>query len=511
MFTHLAAITPRRRALYASLVGAVASLAIPPVGWFGLLWFCLPALYYLLQNARSQWQAFWLGWSFACGYFICGLYWIAAALLVDWQKFLWLVPITVTGLPALLAVYYGLAALAWHRLRLTGCASTLALALLLAAAEYARGQLFTGFPWNLFAYAWAEHAPLAQSFSLFGSYGVTLLILLAALLPAAWLQNAPHARMASLSLLGLCAGLWLWGAWRLQTPTPNVPDVYLRIVQPNIQQRMKWDKAEQDTHFQQLLTLSAAPASQPITHILWPETALTFDLTLDAARRAELTAALPTNSLLLTGMVRREANMQTQRWDYFNSLLVFDKTGMTVARYDKAHLVPFGEYVPLRGFAPVAAATAGLGSFKAGAGPMTLTVSGGLPPFSPLICYEVIFPGAVTAAAPAPRLLINITNDAWYGNTAGPYQHLAISRMRAIETGLPLLRAANTGISAVVDAYGRVLAKQPLNATGVIDSPVPQALAAPTLYQRYRDTPALIIWTLLAGWVLLVRLFANSR
>ena len=283
-----------------------------------------------------------------------------------------------------------------------------------------------------------------------------------------------------------------------------VPHVQLRLVQPNIAQALKWDPSQREANLQTLLRLSAQSGAIPPTHIIWPESAVAFFLLDDASRRSQISAALPAGAVLLTGGDRRQPNYATNRWDYFNSLLVLDG-GVVTTGYDKYHLVPFGEYVPFQGFGPVATATAGMGSFVAGPAPQTLQVRG-LPPFSPLICYEVIFPGAVTDRLTPPQLLINITNDAWYGNTAGPHQHLAIARMRAIEEGVPLLRAANTGISAIIDAYGRTLRILPLGMEGIVDAPLPAARDA-TLYRDLADSIVLVT-SILLGTLLC---FASQR
>jgi apolipoprotein N-acyltransferase len=492
--------THRNSCCLAFLSGAASALAMPPFHWFPILWLSLPLLLLLLVGATTPRRAFVLGWSFAFGYFVCGLYWIAAALLVDWQKFFWLVPITVAGLPAVLALYYGLAAALWHKLyqrQHYGIAAIVSFALLFSAAEYLRGHLFTGFPWNLFGYSWTAWLPMAQTMSLVGVYGLTLLTLVVACLPAALLLRARYATVANVLGLGVVASLALWGAWRIPPNTAFAPTSYVRLVQPNIAQSLKWDKAKQAEGFQTLLSLSAQKSEHSITHIIWPETALTFDITQDATHRAMLQAVLPDQAIILAGMVRREPNHTTMRWDYYNSLVAMAKTGTLLARYDKAHLVPFGEYVPLRGFAPVAAVTAGLGNFVAGSGVQTLQING-LPAFSPLICYEVIFPNAVADRNQPPQLLINITNDAWYGDTSGPYQHLAISQMRAIEQGVPLLRVANTGISAIIDAHGRVVQQLPLQQQGVIDGAIPSPLATPTFYASYGDGGFMVLWLLLA-------------
>ncbi|MGB4101544.1 MAG: apolipoprotein N-acyltransferase [Alphaproteobacteria bacterium] len=487
------ALRPWQRALAAFLAGSLCCLGLPPLGWFPVLWIGLPLLVWLLSGATSARQAFVTGWCFAFGYFLFGLYWIAASMFVDLERFGWLIPVTVTGLPAGLSLLYGLAALICHKLQRRGIVGALTLAWCLAATEYVRGFLLTGFPWNLFGYIWTEYLPVAQSVSLFGSYGLTFATLSAAVLPA---TLAAPGKRAALLANGLAIGSFLvlggWGTWRLQTPVHTTPDVYLRLVQPNIAQNLKWDPQERAGNFAQLLDMTALPSDRPLTHIIWPETAVTYFLADDAPHRLRISAVLPEGATLLTGAPRQE---HTPSGDtlYFNALVTLDRSGMIGTSYDKFHLVPFGEFVPFRSFGPIAAVTAGLGAFTAGPGPRSLHVPG-LPAFSPLICYEVIFPHEVIDPHDQPRLLINITNDAWYGKTSGPYQHLAIARMRAIEEGLPLIRVANTGISAVIDPYGRTLQSLPLETKGNIDTTLPEAVAALTINSGYGKAIFLILW-----------------
>ena len=496
---HCAALSSYHRAGVAFLAGSLCCLGLPPLGLFPVLWLGFPILVWLLQSTTSKRQAFATGWCFAFGYFLFGLYWIAASMFVDLKRFGWLIPFTVAGLPAGLSILYGLAALAWQKFnhrRTSGVASALTLAWCFATAEYIRGYLCTGFPWNLFGYVWTEFLPVAQSVSLFGIYGLTLATLCAAALPAALTSpDQRAARTANLIALGGFILLGLWGIWRLQTPTVLLPDVYVRLVQPNIAQNLKWDPKERARNFEHLLELTALPSDRPITHVIWPETAVTYFLAGDAPHRLRIAAVLPEHAILLTGAPREELTPDGAD-KFFNSMLTLDRSGLIGASYDKFHLVPFGEYVPFHSFGPIAAATAGLGAFTAGPGPRSLHIPG-LPPLSPLICYEVIFPHHVADPADRPHLLVNITNDAWYGKTAGPHQHFAIARMRAIEEGVPLLRVANTGISAIVDAYGRTLNYLPLGTEGNIDAQIPTATPQLTLNSGYGELISLILWILL--------------
>ncbi len=425
------------RMLAAFLFGAISGLAYAPVEFFPVLWISFPALIFLLQGCATRRATFATAWSYAFGTFVAGLYWIAWAMLVDIEAYWWAVPLAVAGLPAFFALTYGLfcmlAKLFWPGLRGVGGALTLALAWFLA--DYARGHMFTGFPWNLEGYAWTNTLPMLQSVSLFGIYGLTFLTLIAACLPSSLADEPSKPRRmavcANIAALAILAGLGIWGTTRLaQASSDHVPDVRLRLVQPNIAQSLKWNRDVVEENFERLLQLSSAPAIKPITHIVWPETASTFYLAEDASRR-RLVASRLAPATLLTGVIRREPDGQDGR-RFTNALVAVAPDATLAAAYDKFHLVPFGEYIPLRRYVPLhALASLGL-DFASGEGPRTLRVKG-LPPFSPLICYEAIFPGEVVRGDDRPAMLVNVTNDGWYGHTSGPYQHFAIARVRAVE------------------------------------------------------------------------------
>jgi apolipoprotein N-acyltransferase len=335
-----------------------------------------------------------------------------------------------------------------------------------------------------------------------GIYGLSLLTVVIAALPASlgdpvfgaarpWRRLAPAA--AALLLVAVLAGA---GAVRLAGASGGmVPDIRLRLVQPSIAQNLKWDAKEREANFQRLLALSAGPGHDQVTDIIWPEAAATFFLNRDPARRAAIATVVPRGGLLLTGALRTEPPPEPPLHAW-NSLVALDDAGAIRGNYDKFHLVPFGEYMPLRSLIPIPAIANDGVDFGAGPGPRTLELPG-LPPVGALICYEVIFPGEVTDPAHRPAWLLNVTNDAWYGFTSGPFQHFAIARVRAIEEGLPLVRSANNGISGVIDAYGRVVRRLGLDDIGVVDSGLPVALAAP-LYARIGD------------WMLIVLMVAAS-
>src|SRR5216683_5806099 len=274
------------------------------------------------------------------------------------------------------------------------------------------------------------------------------------------------------------------GALRLQAVPPSATGTWLRLVQPSIPETMKWDPAGAEANFHRLIELSSGPAEHPLAAVLWPEAAATFLLERDGPHRAAIAAVAPRDGYVITGALRANPapDPPTRIW---NSVEAVDGAGAIRARYDKAHLVPFGEYMPFGDVLPVKKITPGSIDLSAGPGPQTIALPG-LPAFSPIICYEAIFPGAAIDSAARPAWILNVTNDAWYGHSSGPYQHFGIARTRAIEDGLPLVRVANNGISGVVDPAGRVVARTGLDSVGYADVALPAALP-PTLYAAGGD------------------------
>jgi apolipoprotein N-acyltransferase len=501
----VAAREGRRRHALSFALGAVATLALPPAHAVPALLLAVPGLLWLLSGARTPRQAFATGWWFGFGHFLFGLYWISFALLTDAERYWWMMPFAAAGLPAVLAAFPGLAALALHALPLRGLARVLAFGVLWTVAEWLRGHVLTGFPWNLIGYAWAGWEPVLQTAAHVGVYGLGLLTVTAAAVPALFGEaGVPrrHARAAAAAALAVFAALAAHGAWRLSAaPAETVEGVRLRIVQPDIDQRLKWAPGQREANFLRHLELSAGPAGQPVTHVIWPETAVPFLIERDMSLRLAIAAVTPPGGLTLTGAPRAEDGAGGP--EYRNGMVAVDGAGGIAGVYDKAHLVPFGEYMPLRRWVPLPAVAAAGGDFAPGPGVTTMRLPG-LPPVSPLICYEVIFPGAVADADDRPAWLLNLTNDAWYGNSAGPHQHFAIARVRAVEEGLPLVRAANTGISGVIDAHGRIVARLGLGEGGVLDAPLPAA-APPTLYSRYGDALLVLLLFIQAVFATLAR------
>ncbi len=466
------------------LFGLLAALALPPVYALPLLWIAFSGLVWLLDGAEGSRRSFADGWWFGFGYFSAGLYWIAYALLVDPVRYGWMVPFAVFGLGGLLGVFTGVAAWAAHRWSAPGLGRVLALASAWVLLEWLRSWVLTGFPWNLIGSVWLGVLPVAQFAALAGSYGLSLVTVAVAAMPALLRRPGPIDRWAVfVSLAGLLA-IALWGSLRLADgPLPPVPGIRLRLVQANIEQTLKWVPEMRFLHLQKHLDLTLSPGWDKVTDVIWPETAAPSFLERDAQARRLMAAATPPGGLLITGAVRGTPPGE-QPFRVWNSLEALNAQAEIVGVYDKAHLVPFGEYMPLHDLLPLVKITAGDVDFSAGPGVRSLALPG-LPAAGPLICYEVIFPGAVVDRPHRPAWLLNVTNDGWYGISAEPYQHLAASRLRAIEEGLPLVRVANTGISAVVDSFGRVMGEIPLGTEGILDMDLPSALPADAPYSKY--------------------------
>jgi apolipoprotein N-acyltransferase len=488
----------RRRGL-AALWGALAAGALPPMHAVPLLLVAFPALLLLVSRTADVRRAFFVGWWFGFGHFVAGLYWLAWPLTLDLAAFGWMIPFAVFGISGLLAIVPAAAVAALQASGTSGIARVLALALAWTAGEWLRGHLLTGFPWNLAATAWTAVEPMMQSASLVGAYGLGFLTVVVAATPVLLFEpglSRLHRAVGMVAAAALLVGLWIWGADRIAGADARpVEGVRLRLVQGNVEQSLKWDAGRREQTFAHYVALTRRPGFESVTHVIWPETAIDYRFVTDydaarvaGERQSRVASAVPPRGALITGAIRDE------RREWFNSVHVVGPDGAALSTYDKHHLVPFGEYVPLRwllrriGIERIAH---GSGDYSAGPGPETLEVPGA-PPTSPLVCYEAIFPGRV-AAPERPGWLVNVTNDAWFGLTSGPYQHFASARLRAVEEGVPLVRAANTGITAVVDAYGRIAARMPIQSTGVLDAELPRAQVQPTLYARLGDRALLVL------------------
>nr|WP_284701117.1 apolipoprotein N-acyltransferase [Rhodoplanes tepidamans] len=503
--------------MIAVLAGAASTLAMAPLHAWPALFLTFPVIVWLVDGSGAgRWNglgaAAAAGWWYGFGYFLAGLYWIGSAFLVDADKFGWLLAPAVLALPAGLALFmaagFALARLLWA----PGAFRIVTLAAALTTSEWLRGHLLGGFPWNAFGYALAEPLSLAQGFALVGLWGMTFLAVLVFAAPAA-LADAP-ADTPRPALLPAVAGvlliaLGLFGAVRLAAlPTATVDGVRLRLMQPNIQQDQRFNYAAKSDVMRRYLALSQRPAGghglAGTTHLIWPESAFPFFVAREPDALAAIADLLPEGTVLITGAARLAESSRPGNIQAYNSVYVFDHDGTILSIYDKVHLVPFGEYVPLRGLLQrlgIEQLVRVPGGFLPGDRLRSLQTPGA-PAFVPLVCYEAIFPNAVVPRGSRPGWLLNVTNDAWFGITPGPWQHLLQARMRAVEEGLPLVRAANTGISAVIDPAGRTIAQLGLGREGILDSELPAAVDPPP-YAQVGDAPvtALVVLVLVAsGW-----------
>lgn len=521
-----------RRSGVAVIFGTLSALAQAPYSLYPILFLTFPVLIWLIdgvsqkpahrdgQRWRDFWSVFRIGWCFGFGYFLAGLYWIGAAFLVEADVFAWMLPFAVILLPLGLAIFTGLGCALAHLFWANGFMRIVVFATAWATFEWVRGTVLTGFPWNTIGYSFAANDALSQSVSIFGIFALSLVTVMITASPAALTEDGIKSKRSfrkritgPVLMAMLFLGLWGYGIYRLTTSDVSfVPGVSLRIVQPNITQSEKWKPENASGIFSRLLELSdiaTSPQHMGIgdaTHIIWPESALPFLLEERQDALSAIAALLPENATLITGGIRR-AQSTGGKAAFYNSVFSLNGAGQITGRYDKFHLVPFGERLPfeehltklgLRHLITIP------GSFVAGAGPVTMAVKGA-PDLSPLICYEVIFPANVTAADSRPGWIVNLTNDAWFGDSAGPRQHLLQARIRAIEEGLPIVRAANTGISAIIDPFGRILHSLALNRSGVIDGALPTALA-PTFFSKWGNKPffmlilALFSLRIIWGW-----------
>jgi apolipoprotein N-acyltransferase len=538
------------RILIAFLAGASSTLALPPTDVWPLPFITFPILVWLVDGSSGGrlggvLAAAAAGWSFGFGYFLAGLYWIGHAFLVDAKTFGWLLPFAVVALPAAMAVYtalgLALARLIWTR----GATRVLALAVALTFVEWLRGHLFTGFPWNAYGYALISPLWLAQGAALIGIWGLTFCAVALYASPAVLADDRAHTRRPWLPCaLGaaVIVALAIYGAVRLeQTPTRFVEGVQVRIMQPNLQQDEKFNYSQKQEVMSRYLALSERGSQstglRDVTLLIWPESAFPFFLAREPDALAQIAKLLPEGTALITGAIRPPdtAPPHGPVTSAYNSIYVIGHGGAILSVYDKVHLVPFGEYLPFQDLLErlgLMQLTKVRGGFIAGDRRRNQAAPGA-PNFLPLVCYEIIFPGdavprsgetgwfyrhfgrylgwpTVTGTGERPGWLLNLTNDGWFGASAGPYQHFQQARVRAIEEGLPLVRAANSGISAVIDPLGRIVKSLPLGSMGVLDAPLPQPIA-PTPYARLGDGPVGVIVGIAFLWVMGSRWRSRAR
>lgn len=469
------------------VLGAVMATGLAPLS-LGPLAFCaVMGILLLTETTTTVRSAALLGWLAGLGYFGVGLHWIVEPFFVDAAETGWMAPFALIAMSGGLALFWGAA---FGLARVFG-GGVWRFALMWAAFEIARGFVFSGFPWALVSHIWSGGVVLQWS-AFLGSYGLTLLTLVLAAVPV-WLWQTWRRPVIALVLaagaLGALFGVGIWqGAQEMPQVSQDAP--VIRLVQPNAPQHEKWDPEKIPVFFNRMVRFSAAEPAPDL--VVWPESALA--MLLNEADQALSYIAEQSRAPLVIGVQR-----QAEETVYHNSLALIDETGAVQDVYDKHHLVPFGEYMPVpsfwRSLGIRSLAVRVLYGYTPGPGPRMLDLPG-IGKALPLICYEAVFPRHTRLPGERADVMLQLTNDAWFGAAVGPWQHLEQAKMRAIEQGVPMVRVANTGISGVIDAKGRLTAHLPLGEAGFLDVSVPPALP-PTLYARLGDVPTFVALALL--------------
>ena len=524
-----------RRTLAVTAAGAVGALAQAPFHAFPVLWISFPVLVWALDGAVELKKtgtlarlgpAFRVGWAFGFGWFLAGLWWIGAAFLVDAARFGWMIPIALSVLSIGLGLFHGLATAFARLFWSEGPGRIVALAVGFFLADWLRGHVLTGFPWNLVGYGLAANTPMMQVASLVGGYGLTFLAVLVFAAPAVLARAGRDDRRFAAAAAALLVAIVGFGAVRLAlTPTEYVSGVRFRIVQPAIDQWKKWHPQFKTETVERYADLAAGPAHDSagnplpsdlrqslsagtatdrrpgrlppgITHLVWPESAFPFVLTDEPWALSTIAELLGDRATLLTGAVRVEVpSAGERRAHWYNSIFALGSGAEVLAAYDKVHLVPFGEYLPFQETAEslgLRQLTDFRGGFTPGPRRRTIEVAG-TPPFAPLVCYEAIFPGEVVERGRRPEWMLNVTNDAWYGMTPGPWQHFHQARLRAVEEGLPMVRAANNGVSAAIDPLGRIVGHLALGVVGALDFDLPRPISNTVVSQSGETTAWVLV------------------
>ena len=487
-------------AFAALLAGALAAVAFPPWGFLpGLLGY--PLLLWLVDRAsgeRPLKSAFFRGWLAGTAFFFISCWWIAEAFLVDAEHQAWMAPFAVVLLATGMGLFWGAACALYRRIAPAHAGRVFVFAAMFGLIEWLRGHVLTGFPWNLAGETFRAGTAMSQAAALVGAYGLTTLTVFMVAAFAPLFGPGERKRRAGVAVLGVIAmaALWIYGAARLSGASAHTTETVVRVVQPDVPQTAKWSPGAFHAIVRRYVNLTARPGARLPDIVVWPEGALPADATdllaPDSWVAAEIAQALTPGETLFMGAYRSEPGPHGAV-KYFNSLIGLQRSGAglrIVDSYDKHRLVPFGEYLPFDSVMDklgVKALTHVGDSFSSGPPPTPEKVPGA-PEMQPLICYEGLYPGLAKDGPVRPGWILNVSNDAWFGPTSGPLQHFNLASYRSIEEGAPMVRATPTGVSAVIDAYGRARPELQLGEreSGVIDTLLPLP-AAPTLYSRIGD------------------------
>lgn len=489
--------------LAAFLGGWLAVAALPPFYILPVLFVSFPLLLWIINHSPSAGRAFRAGYYFGFSFFAFGFSWIGNALLLDAAAFGWLLPIAFLASGFFFGLFIAIPAwLSWYFKN--GIARYIAFAALWVVFEWLRSFFLSGFPWNLLGSVLVFSDSLIQAASLGGTYLLSLLVLLAAGAPALWLNcRKPAALVYSAGIPAtIFIFLAVFGSLRIAAHPYQPSDTVIRLVQPAIPQTLKWHPAVLEQNLEKHIKMSQLPGYDRVDFVIWSETAFPFPLEMDIYHRQLLQYAVPPEGYLITGALRYQCpSEQNRRCDTYNSMFVLDDSGKIIDYYDKSHLVPFGEYIPLRRFLPswIRPIANAVGSFETGSGPKVINIPG-QPSLGGLICYEVIFPHRILDSANRPQWLVNLTNDGWYGDSAGPRQHLAATKLRAAEEGITIARSAGSGISALISPLGIVIGQISLHQEGILDLNLPLQPQFSTTYSRVGNSVTLFLCILLLSF-----------
>ncbi len=490
-------LSDKQSSVFSLVLGALSALSFAPLYLFPFYMFALPLLLIIAMKSDNYKNAFSKGYLFGFGHFFAGLYWIGNSTAVEPSIPDWTGYILVAVLSSYLAIFIGVVAggikYIYRNKPVKPYLFSIVISFIViwSVGEWVRGFLFTGFPWNLSGYILGFSDIMMQSTSIWGSYAQTVVVLMLSFVPFLMMERNWRAYSAVFGIVTIL-GLIAYGSLRIPEDVEFIEGAEYRVIQANIAQQDKWPYENWGKNLITHMEMSEQNEIKNPTYVIWPETAVIYSLSEEPTRRQLISKILDNKGgAVLTGFPRRQRDPDATR--IYNSFAAIDDQGQLQGIYDKNHLVPFGEYIP--GFIRSISYALGLDKmftggqdFSHGETGNTISING-MPPVGVLICYEVIFPGEVINSDIRPDWLLNITNDAWYGNSSGPRQHLLQTRIRSIEEGLPLIRSASTGISAIVDPYGRIVDQVDLNKRGVITSKLPSKLKERTFYSLYKEWP----------------------
>ncbi|MES2676974.1 MAG: apolipoprotein N-acyltransferase [Pseudomonadota bacterium] len=493
----------------ALILGAISASAFAPLYFAPLAIVAFSGLFMLSNYCKNNKQSFWMGWCFGFGQFVFGLYWISISLFVDISRFFWLLPFALFLIPAVLAIYIGLVFLAVNfiakKFAITSWRKILLLAVIWVLFEYLRSILFTGFPWNLLGYSFLFSTSLSQAAAIVGVYGLSLIAVIFYCSGALFFQirnqkikfivdqNSQPFLASVAVIIGL---MWLVGFYRLNNFQAKLyPNATFRLVQPAVRQEDKWNPDYRYNAFLENIRMSHKAGFENVNYVIWSESAVPYVINplTSYGLLGDIASAAPKDGFVITGALRAEFKDNNRDINkIWNTIFMVSDQAQVSDNYDKNHLVPFGEYVPFADqFSFISKITDGAVNFSSGEGFKTIKLNSKTPSFSPLVCYEAIFPDNIIDKTNPPKFLLNLTNDAWFGSSSGPYQHFDMVKMRAIEYGMPVIRVANSGISGLIDPVGQVVAAIPLNQKGIIDVMLMENLPK-TIYLKFGDK--IVFW-----------------